>query len=431
MTDKPTFWVLFFQFIKILNGLISVFLVPLVLTLDKQGLWFVLISFGNIILLYSASQNGIVLIFGAHEFKSLSIKDFVITGEEKKRDELYSFIKYSKKFFLITLSLLCFFVCLFFIFYVKKQPSDDIILVFFLYTCGSFFYAINFSFASYVESFNEVQTAYKLKSFYLSYVLLLCVVLLFCDFDLYALSLAYLLPMFCIFIYNIIRHKNEFMKIYMTKTPINKFKKRVFLNYFTKNSFSMVSGFLLFQVYTPLVYYFKGSEVAAKVGLSISIFLALFAVSTGILQAKIPQVLNFIAQKNYRLSYEIYISTFKKSVIFFLFFMFLGTFLLYYVDAFDLYKQRVVNIDSFMLLSCAWFFQLMVYGMVTYTRLFKRELFISQTIISTIYILLTTTVVLKFYSDDSIFMGFLTSYVFGIPWIYIVYRHFMKQKGIL
>ena len=425
--NKDTFWVVVFQLLKILNGLISVLLIPIFLSIEEQGIWFLILSFGSIILLFSASQNSIVVIFGAHEFKNLKINKLEILGEIKYLDNLYSFLSFSNKFFIKILSFIIIIVFIFFYFYIDSS-EQDYNLVFLLYLLGLYLYAINFSILSYLESFNVVQYSYMLKSILMLLLILSIIIFLVNDFGLFSLSLSFLISMSLSAGYLFYRFNNIIRNSLNSITPFKRTKEKVFLNYFKKNSFSMVSGFLLFQIYTPLVYYYKGSEYSGKVGLSIAIFTALFAVSISILQAKIPSVIKLIAVKKYLEAYEIYFNTAKKTFLIYILLLVLGMYLLFYVDIFNIYKVRIVEINSFLILSISWFLQLIVYILVTYVRCFKRELFIPPTIVSVIYILISTSIILSNFSVEYIFLGLLSSYIFGLPWIYYIYKNFFKQK---
>ena len=428
LIDKKTFWVFIFQILKILNGLIGVLFVPIFLTSKEQGLWFLMLSFGSLILLFNASQNSIALIFGSHEFKSFKFKNFTIIGDNEKLENLFSFIKFTNKFYIKILTILSIFVLIIFYFYLDEPNSLEILSIFSIYIFGLYLYGLNFSILSYLESFNCVEYAYKFKSILVFFIVLITILLLYFDFRLYSLSISIFIVMFFWFGYFIYKFKIDLFKIFKVKNKFNRHKKKVFLNFFKKNSFSMVSGFLLFQVYTPIVYYFYGSKFAGKVGLSIAIMIALFAVSTSVLQSRLPYITKLISNKEYKVAYNIFFNILKLSVLIFIIFLSIGSFLLYDVDFFIMYKERVVEFKSFMILSLSWFLQLIVYFLVTFTRLFKRELFVVQTILSSIYIFISTIIILKFMSFNFIFFGLLTSYFFGLPWIYIVFKNFIKGK---
>lgn len=428
MIDKKTFWVFAFQIFKIFNGLVAILLIPLFLTPQSQGIWFLMLSFGSIILLFSASQNSIALIFGAHEFKKLTIDNINIKGEQSDIENLYSFVKFSKKFFLNILTWLSILVLLSFSAYIDEINSFSLITIFMIYLLGLYLYGLNFSMLSYIESFNQVEYAYKFKSILIATIIALTICFLYYDYQLYALSLSVFIAMLFWFMYFLYKFKNNIKNVINEKNQFNKYKKKIFLNYFKKNSFSMISGFLLFQIYTPIVYYFYGSEYSGKVGLSIAIMMALFAISLAFLHAKLPYITKLVSNKDYKEAYLLYFNISKISMAIFLLFLFVGIYLLFNVDFFSVYQSRIVDINSFFILSLAWFFQLVVYFFVTFTRLFKRELFVIPTIVSSLYILVSTIIILKYFSVNFIFLGLLSSYLFGLPWIYVIYKSFLKGK---
>ncbi len=428
LIDKKAFWVFVFQIFKILNGLVAILLLPLFLTSRNQGIWFLMLSFGSIILLFSASQNNIALIFGAHEFKKLATNNLKIVGRQIDIDNLSGFIKFSSIFFLKLLTWLSLLVLISFIFYINEANSLNLILIFLIYVVGLYLYSLNFYILSYIESFNKVEYAYKFKSILIATIIVSTIYFLYSDYKLYALSLSVCITMLFWFIYFLYKFKNHIKNIVNKKNQFNKYKKIIFLNYFKKNSFSMISGFLLFQIYTPIVYSFYGARYSGKVGLSIAIMTALFAISTSALHAKLPLVAKLISEKRYQEAYHIYFNASRSSLLIFILLLLFGSYLLFNVNFFNIYQNRVVDISSFFILSAAWFFQIIIYSLVMFTRMFKRELFVIPTIVSSIYILIFTIVILKYFTVKFIFLGLLSSYLFGLPWIYIIYKDFLKGK---
>jgi len=426
--NKNLLWVYLFQIFKLLNGLIPILLLPIFLDPIDQGLWFLILSFGSIILLFSVSQNHIALIFGAHEFKELKFIDFNVFGKTKNIESLYAFIVYSNVFFIKVLITMSVVVTFLFYVYIDEGASSSIIYIFIMYIMGLFLYALSFSFLSYIESFNQVLYSYQYKTLIIASISILMILFLILEFKLLSLALATFCSMFFWFLFFSSKVVKFFQFNKFSNLNFSRKKKKIFFNYFIKNSFSMISGFLLFQIYTPMVYYYYGSVFSGRVGLSIAIMTALFAVSTAVLNIKLPKVTQFIALKKYREAYDIYFKTSYYSILIFLFFLFIGLYLLYNIDIFSIYQKRVVSLESFLILSCAWFLQLIVYILVTFIRLFKRELFVLPTIVSSIYIFVSTIIILKYFPNKYLFMGLLSSYIFGLPWIYKIYRNFLKGK---
>jgi len=428
LISRENFWVATFQLLKVFNGLVSVLLVPAFLSSSEQGFWFLMLSFGSVVLLFSAAQNSLVLIFSAHEFKGNYFKNCILSGRKKSLNNLMSFINYSKKFFLMLLLGISMIVFTIFYFYSTVNYVNT---VFLLYVIGLFLYSVNYSILSYVESFQEIAQAYFFKSLLMFMWVSVNSFLLYKGFGLYSLSNSILFSMIAGFIFIIYKYKRVILQVFFINVKLTSKKKKIFLSYFTKNSFSMISGFLLFQIYTPLVYAYKGEVFTGKVGLSIAIFTALFSVTTSFLQIKLPKIIFYISHHQYQNAYKLYYAVNTKILVTYTILMIIGFFLLFYVPIFEVYKARVVNQSSFLILAIAWYMQLFVYIMITYTRLFKRELFIAPTIFSVIFILSSTSLILKYLSTDFVFLGFLCSYFLSFPWIYIKYKKFVKNKGRL
>ncbi len=425
--NKTNFWVATFQLLKVLNGLVSVLLVPIFLSSSEQGLWFLMLSFGSVVLLFSAAQNSIVMIFSAHEFKGNYFKNGILSGSKKSVNNLMSLIAYSKKFFLMLLFGISLIVFIIFYFY---NTVNYVNIIFLLYMIGLFLYSINYFILSLLESFQEIAQAYFFKSLLMLMWVSINSFLLYKEFGLYALSTSLLISMIIGLIYVVYKYKKMFQQVFSANVKFASKKKKIFLSYFAKNSFSMISGFLLFQIYTPLVYAYKGEVFAGKVGLSIAIFTALFSVTTSFLQIKLPKIISYISHHQYQNAYKLYYEVNKKIVVAYTILMIIGFFLLFYVPIFEIYKVRVISQTSFFILAMAWYMQLFVHIMITYTRLFKRELFITPTVFSIFFILISTSLILKYMNEDFLFFGFLSSYFLTFPWIYVKYKKFVKSKGV-
>lgn len=384
-----------------------------------------MLSFGSIVFLFGYAQNSIVLIFSSFEFGFLKAsKDEILQNQN-----LLSFLRYSNKFFLFCLFFLAFFVFFVFVFYLYFAQNFDFKILFsmFIYVLGIAFFCLNFAIYAYIESFGFIKQAYFLRSLAMFFIIILTMLFVFLDYTFFALSLSVFIAMFFAFAIFLFKNFNFLQQIYAKNYKMQDEKRAIFVEYFKKNSLGMVFGFLLFQIYTPIVYYFLNSEFAGQVGLSIAIMSALFAISTALLNSKISIITKFISQKEYLKA-----SLMMKKQSFFALFLFIfcgiiGIYLLYFVEFFQIYAQRVVSFKSFLILFVAWILQVVVYALVTFMRCFQKELVLLPTIFSVVYIFVLTIILLK-YNPEYLFLGFLTSYFFGIPWIYLIYKNFRKSQ---
>jgi magnesium-transporting ATPase (P-type) len=157
---------------------------------------------------------------------------------------------------------------------------------------------------------------------------------------------------------------------------------------------------------------------------------ALFAFSSAIMHAKLPHIIAKIAKKEYPTAYFLYKKIFFKSITLYILGLIIGAYMLFDINVFKIYSQRVVDFKSFIILSFAWLLQLFTYAIITFTRLFKRELFVSITIVSSFYTIISTILLLKYLSVKYVFLGLLSSYLFALPYILKKSKDFLKQKGI-
>ena len=79
-----------------------------------------------------------------------------------------------------------------------------------------------------------------------------------------------------------------------------------------------------------------------------------------------------------------------------------------------------------MIISIVWLLQIVVQGLAYYMRAHKEEPLVIPSFVSGIYVSLTTLFVATYLPFEYFFIGFLSSYIWGIPWVLIIFK---KYKG--
>jgi O-antigen/teichoic acid export membrane protein len=291
-----------------------------------------------------------------------------------------------------------------------------------LYNIGallSFVNSILLAFFEGCDSVKKVQII-RLKITVLSTIIILIGLIL--NFSLYALSISLLVS-----------------SIYGTLTLYYKYKKNIHIFYYkNKESYydwgpeiflllrkyivSWSSGFIIFQLFTPIMFHFHGAVEAGKIGISIAVFTAIFSVSNIWTTSIIPKIniaiaksefvkLNYIFNKHFILTICTYV---LGSIVFYiLFFIF--------HDKFDFF-DRFLNIRSLTLLNLGWFAQLFIHNLAIYLRSHKEEPLLVPSVYSAIYVV-STTILSGFYlSIDFFFIGFVTLFLWFLPWVIILYK---------
>jgi hypothetical protein len=80
-----------------------------------------------------------------------------------------------------------------------------------------------------------------------------------------------------------------------------------------------------------------------------------------------------------------------------------------------------VSLTSMSLLATAWFFQLIVNGLAVYLRAHKQEPLVIPSVTTAIYAVASTLLCARYLSTKYFFLGYLSSYVWGIPWVLYIF----------
>ena len=83
--------------------------------------------------------------------------------------------------------------------------------------------------------------------------------------------------------------------------------------------------------------------------------------------------------------------------------------------------DRLVGMTSMSFLAAAWFFQLIVSGLAVYLRAHKKEPLVVPSVTTAVYAFASTLLCAKYLSTKYFFVGYLSSYVWGIPWILYIF----------
>jgi len=89
--------------------------------------------------------------------------------------------------------------------------------------------------------------------------------------------------------------------------------------------------------------------------------------------------------------------------------------------------DRLVSLTSMSLLATAWFFQLIVNGLAVYLRAHKKEPLVVPSVTTAVYAFVSTLLCARYLSTRYFFLGYLSSYVWGIPWVLYIFS--TKRKA--
>ncbi|MCR5756869.1 MAG: hypothetical protein K6F95_03065 [Selenomonas sp.] len=187
---------------------------------------------------------------------------------------------------------------------------------------------------------------------------------------------------------------------------------------------SWCSGYFIFQIFTPIAFYFHGAVFSGKIGISIAMWTASVSIANTWMTAIMPKMNMLISEYKW----QDLDTLFNKNLWRTMLTIILGGgayFVLYFwlhdrVSFFD----RVLPPLTMGMLYISWILQSWVNSVAFYLRAHKREPLMNISIISGIWVAVTTYFCARFLPAEYLFVGFLSQY-----WVVIVvYKIYKKQK---
>ncbi len=422
------------QLWRLLSGPALLILIPLYLSAEVQGYWFTFISLAALAVFADLGFTTIILQFSAHEFAHLRFDEQrQFAGNPAHVNRISSLFRFALGWS-IKVALLVFPVILFVGAFVlsNKQAKVHWLLPWIIYGTTSVPVFINNIVLSFIEGCDSVGDAQKIRLRIAVGNTLAMMTGLLLGWGLYALVAGLVVSAVVGSTAILHRYRTPLQQLYtLPQTECHPWKKDI-LPLLGKYAVSWASGYFIFSVFTPLAFHYYGAVEAGRIGLSIALWTAIFGVSNVWITSIMPKVNMLIAKGDYKTLDILYRKHLLLSVGSFI----LGSllvFVLYFVlkDHFQ-FVHRFVSPASLLMLALCWFFQLIINAWAVYMRGHKEEPLVIPSLVSGIYTALTTWLIAMYLPVGYFFVGFLSSYVWGLPWVLVIFRRYkggLKSMG--
>lgn len=412
---------------RIVAGPVTLIFIPLFLSSEAQGFWYTFMSLSALTIFADLGFTTIVSQFAAHEYAHLKFnkETRLFEGDEialKKLGSLFRFVvRWS-----VTAGIIGFPIILsigFLMFYDKHSDVDWILpwCIFILSSGLSFTVG---SILSFFEGCGQIAAIEKNKLVSGVAFTLSVASFLYLGFNLYALAFTYFISAAI----NITLLYRRFGK--PTRQIIKASKgfvmnwKADFLPLIWRYALSWGSGYFIFQIYTPLMFHFHGPVEAGKVGISVALVTAAFSIANVWMYVANPKLNMFASLKNWPAMDKLLLKSIVLSVVTFALGSIFVLGAMYFFPNLML-LQRFLGVVPMATLFLAWILLIVIYGLASYMRAHKEEPMVMISILTAIYIVISTFLVIKYMPPQYLFLGFLTAQIWGLPATAIL---FMKKR---
>lgn len=417
------------------SGGLLVLMIPIFLSSAEQGYYFTFSSIIGMQVFFELGFNFVITQMISHEMVKVSLVNNKLVGNEYSINRIYSLIRMLIKWYSVVSVLFFIVVFLVGVYFFSIKGSllrDDWVVA---WTLITLFSAINLfvsPFFSVLEGMGLVGRVAQVRLFQsiLGYSLLSCLFLF--HYRLNALpaisgaaafmGLGFLFYRYYPILFEPIKRIAQDKKI-SWRHEIFPFQWRMAL--------SWLSGYLIFQLFNPLIFANQGAIEAGKVGLSLAIFSTILALSISWVNAKVPILAKFISAKNKAEINNLFSNLLIKSTVANVFcsisFIIIVCILRYY--DFSL-VERLVSVDILIMMSIITLINHVIYCCATYMRAHKEEPMLFNSIVTGVLVSLS----IYFSSKVSVFITILSyfSILFFIclPWTILLFNKYFNNNKL-
>lgn len=149
-------------------------------------------------------------------------------------------------------------------------------------------------------------------------------------------------------------------------------------------SVSWISGYFIFYLFSPVVYYFHGAKEAGRIGATVAISTALTSISLTWINAHLPMLTRLVAIRDWGKLDSSFRTVLYQTIFAALFGATLGSFLVYLFQENFEFGARFLKYTYVSLFLFAAFIQTIISTLAAYLRAFKKEPFIILAILQAI-----------------------------------------------
>ena len=421
------------RLIQVIGTLANIFLISFFLSKDEQGYYYTFGSIVGIQIFFELGLNSIIIQFVAHEKAHLNLNNhYEFSGQPKNLSRLSSLLRFCISIF-SKISIVFFLVIniVGYVFFTNFSQNDlnlnwhfPWILLCFSTSLMLFVDPI----MGFFQGLGQVKDTARVFFYQQIASLLTSVIILYNGGGLWALGLSNLMSA-CILIYflTFTYRKKILIFIYNKIGEWNVNYKNEIFPYQWKIALSWISGYFIFQLFNPVLFATEGASVAGQMGMSISAFNGVSAISMSWITTKIPLFSGMIAKREFENLDKIFNTTIKNLLFvcivllcFFLCFIFALNYFHYSL------ANRFLPLPYLISLSIITIVNQFIFSWAAYLRCYKKEPFLVSSIVGGISCAMSTFFLGYYFGIKGILLGYFSITIFlGLPWSY---RIFKKKK---
>lgn len=196
-----------------------------------------------------------------------------------------------------------------------------------------------------------------------------------------------------------------------------------------KIALSWISGYLIFQLFNPVLFASEGPKIAGQMGMTLVAFNGISSISYSWINTKVPLFSRLIAKNNFKKLDSIFSKTIKElSIINLILSMGFISFIIL-SDYFKLsITDRFLDISLIIILGITSYFNQFVFAWAAYLRSHKKEPFLINSIVLGILISISVFISANYHGVIAVVVSYSAITLFiGVPWAYYIFQNKKRE----
>lgn len=192
-----------------------------------------------------------------------------------------------------------------------------------------------------------------------------------------------------------------------------------------KIALSWVSGYFIFQLFTPVLFKYHGPVVAGQMGMTLSITNGLFGISLIWIHSRLPEFGKLIAMKNWQILDKNFNKSLTMCFVISATLSFFALILLYFIHKYTLFGTRFLPLWQVGILLLAACGNTFVNAWASYLRAHRQEPMLVFSLFGAALIALTTLILGRLFSSVGIVVSnAVVTLFYGVPVTYLIWKRF-------
>lgn len=417
---------IFVKVIQIVGAVLTVSLINITMTSEEQGYYYTFNSLLAIQTLFDLGMTDLVIQFTSHENSFIKSKESSSDKIFYHTDRLASFFALTLRWFLV--ASLCLFIGLVIIgnWYFTQYGKNNVTVAWatpwLLIAFGTSLMLLLSALLAFFEGLGYINEVYKVKMYQQILQVSALTFFLYKNLSLYSAGFSVLVSAL-IFIFWIFSKRNIMYQLWKTKLVHKVNWKLEVIPYQRKLIVSWVFGYILYQTINPILFAVKGPDLAGKFGMTNSIITGVLQLPNLWIKTYISRFSELIAQSKFDIAYQKFFDRLKKSSSVFVtiaFVLILGFTTLYLF--WETFYSRLMPFPVIIVLILNNYCNYLNFSFSSFLRCFKEELYLFNTVVSSMLVLFLFLLIAQYLSIFSIFFIYLCINVGSCIWGYKIFQ---------